>query len=95
MRRSRALEIRLAHFESFCVGRTALVAAVLRTGAHHVSEVDVVVLAHPVELRVVALEHLDLEVNLDRDVNEFVGDKVYAREGVHVVARDELRRPLP
>ena len=63
----RVARIDVVGLKALGVGDAALIAAVLRAGAHHVGKVDAVVFEHPLQLRFVALEGADLGVDLRGD----------------------------
>ena len=46
---------------------------------------------HPVKLGMMALEHLDLEIDLVGDVHELIRNEIDAGKSIHVIYRDKLR----
>ena len=69
--------------EAFCVCHAALVAAVLGTGTHHVCKVDIVMLTHPLQLGLMALQSLQLGLDLVCDVHIMGGLEVDACQSIH------------
>ena len=81
----RSLEVDLTLTEAFGVVRTALISAITAAGFYHVGEVDVVVVAHPDYLGLVAAEHFQLLVNMLGHVYVLGGIEVYTCKSVHIV----------
>ena len=82
---SRSLKIYLTLSEALGVIRAALEAAITAAGLDHIREVDVVVIAHPYDLRLVAVEHFQLFVDMLGDVHVLGGVEAHAAQSVHII----------
>lgn len=71
--------------KALCVGNAALEPSKLGAGADKVQKVNMIVIHHPLDLALVAVEGLQLLLNLVGDVYILVRQEVDASQVVHVI----------
>ena len=69
--------------EPLGIGHAALVATILGAGANHIGKVDVVMLQHPLQLRLMSLQCFDFSFNLISYIHIMGRLKINACQGVH------------
>ena len=88
----RSLQINQTLTEALGIVRSALEAAVAAAGLDHIGEINIVVISHPNDLRLMAVEHLKLLVDKGSNINVLGGVEIDAAKSVHIKDRNKLGR---